>query len=235
MRASRRYRCENGSCRQCAPDLLRGIDLGKLIAKTAAITFACIIVLALVLFGIFSLFVPSVMVALTDSLGMTGACAYYSVAQYEKSGDISDLADAVSRSYEAEHYEDVAEYGIILRMDAGYDEYCAQRDAERDFTGSLGGLLGTADQFFAGITAESQYRSGETQAALDTAFESIGASFDDADAVTYVAGAAIEAEDAACCGQILSRLDELSAEGNAFDEDLHEDLKEFKDMLREAA
>ena len=30
--------------------LLRGIDLGKLIAKTAAITLACIIVLALVLF-----------------------------------------------------------------------------------------------------------------------------------------------------------------------------------------
>ena len=49
--------------------------MGKLIAKTAAITFACIIVVALVLFGIFSLFVPSVMVSLTDSLGMTGACA----------------------------------------------------------------------------------------------------------------------------------------------------------------
>ena len=49
--------------------------MGKLIAKTAAITLACIIVLALVLFGIFSLFVPSVMGSLTDSLGMTGACA----------------------------------------------------------------------------------------------------------------------------------------------------------------
>ena len=209
--------------------------MGKLIAKTAAITFACIIVLALVLFGIFSLFVPSVMVVLTDSLGMTGACAYYSVAQYEKSGDVSDLADAVSRSYEAEHYGDVAEYGAILRMDPAYEDYCAQRDAETDFTGVLGGLLGTADQFFAGITAESQYRSGDKSAALDTAFDSIGSSFDDADAVTYVAGAAVEADDTDFCGQILSRLDALGAEGNAFDEDLHEDLKEFKDMLREAA
>ena len=53
--------------------------------------------------------------------------------------------------------------------------------------------------------------------------------------MTYVAGAAIEADDASFCGQILSRLDGLSADGNAFDEDMHEDLKEFKDMLREAA
>ncbi len=215
--------------------LLRGIDLGKLIAKTAAITLACIIVLALVLFGIFSLFVPSVMVSLTDSLGMTGACAYYSVAQYKKTGDIEDLADAVSRSYEAAHYDAAAEYGAILRKDPGYGDYCAQRDAETDFTGTLGGLLGTAEQFFAGITAESQYRSGDEAGALETAFDSLGESFDTADAVTYVAGAAIEADDASFCGQILSRLDGLSADGNAFDEDMHEDLKEFKDMLREAA
>ncbi len=209
--------------------------MGKLIAKTAAITFACIIVVALVLFGIFSLFVPSVMVSLTDSLGMTGACAYYSVAQYEKSGDVSDLADAVSRSYEAEHYDAAAEYGAILRIDPGYEEYCAARDAETDFTGPLGGLLGTADQFFAGITAESQYRCDQKDAALETAFDAIGSSFDDADAVTYLAGAAIGAQDADFCGRILDELDGLSEDGNAFDEELHEDLKEFKDMLREVA
>ncbi len=210
-------------------------DLGKLIAKTAAITFACIIVVALVLFGIFSLFVPSVMVSLTDSLGMTGACAYYSVAQYEKSGDVADLADAVSRSYEAGHYDAAAEYGALLRKHPSYADYCAARDAETDFTGPLGGLLGTADQFFAGITAESQYRCGDKDAALETAFDSIGDSFDDADAVTYLAGVAVEAQDADFCGRILSELDGLGGEGNAFDEDLHEDLKEFKDMLREAA
>ena len=128
-----------------------------------------------------------------------------------------------------------AEGGVVRRKDPGYGDYCAQRDAETDFTGTLGGLLGTAEQFFAGITAESQYRSGDADAALETAFDSLGESFDTADAVTYVAGAAIEADDASFCGQILSRLDGLSADGNAFDEDMHEDLKEFKDMLREAA
>ena len=62
--------------------------MGKLIAKTAAITLACIIAAALLLFGIFSLFFPSVMMSLTDSLGMEGPCASYTVSVYEKTGNV---------------------------------------------------------------------------------------------------------------------------------------------------
>ena len=175
------------------------------------------------------------MAPLTHSRGRTCDVAYELVAQNKHKGASEDLAVAVSRSYEAGYSDAAAEYGAILRKDPGYGDYCAQRDAETDFTGALGGLLGTAEQFFAGITAESQYRSGDADAALETAFDSLGESFDTADAVTYVAGAAIEADDASFCGQILSRLDGVGADGNAFDEDMHEDLKEFKDMLREAA
>ena len=88
--------------------------MGKLIAKTAALTLACILAVLLVLFGVFSLFFPGVMVSLTDSLGLEGPCATYSISLYNRTGKADDLADALERSYAAEHYGDVAEYGKVF-------------------------------------------------------------------------------------------------------------------------
>ena len=70
--------------------------MGKLIVKTAAVTFSLLVAVALMLFGIVSLSAPAAMMELTDSLGMNGASAYYSVAVYDRSGDISDLAVAAA-------------------------------------------------------------------------------------------------------------------------------------------
>ena len=159
----------------------------KLVLKTALITLASVLVLALLVYGVLSLFVPSAMVSLTDKLGMDGACARYSVSVYEKTGDIDDLAAAVERSYGAERYGDAAEYGVIL---AGQ---------KYDYA-----------QFAAGIVSVSLYYDGQTDAAVKVAFDAVGSSFPTGNAVIYLLSAACDAEkDADTCRILLTALQEL--------------------------
>lgn len=104
--------------------------MGKLIAKTAAATLAFIIAALLLFFGVCSLCFPSVMVSITEGLGMERACAAYSVNLYEQTGEISDLADAVERCYYSEKYDTAIRYGEKLLASDDFEAFCAVRDAE---------------------------------------------------------------------------------------------------------
>lgn len=180
--------------------------MNKLILKTALITLACVLALALLLFGIFSLFVPSVMVSLTDKLGMESACARYSAAVYEKSGAIDDLAVAVERNYGAGRYEAAAEYGAELLQRDDFDSYSASRDAD-----SLG-LTASYAQYAAGIVSVAQYYSGDTDAAVRTAFDACGIAFPQNNAAVYLIDAAMNVRaDTAACRVLLTRLQELES------------------------
>ena len=66
--------------------------MGKLIAKTAGITLAGLLALILILFGVFTVFFPSVMLRITDLCGMDRACTQYAVSVYTRTNDIDDLA-----------------------------------------------------------------------------------------------------------------------------------------------
>lgn len=196
--------------------------MGKLIAKTAAITFGGIIAAALILFGIFSLFFPSVMVSLTDKLGMEGACASYSVAQYEKSGDIEDLALAVERSYYAEHFKDAADLGDKLIQSKDFLNFCNAKDVQTGASQEL--TLGSSAQYYNGLTAAAQYYV-KSDRALDTAFGAIGKEFSENNAVVFLTSVAMREEDKEFCRMILDRLDSISASNQ-------EELIKFKEGLR---
>ena len=148
--------------------------MGKLIAKTAAITLACIIAVLLLLFGIFSLFVPSVMVSVTDALGMEGPCASYSVSVYKKTGKTEDLAPAVERSYLAGHYADAAEFGLKLLAAEDFSSYCLAEDESAGTASQV--LRGTSLQYYTGITAVSLYFVSDERS-VDTAFGAVEGSF----------------------------------------------------------
>lgn len=202
--------------------------MGKLIAKTAGITLAAIVALALVLLGMFSWFAPGIMVTITENLGLEGACASYSISVYERSGEIDDLAVAVERCYNVGDYENAASYGSELLSDEGFDDYCAKRDNE-----IASDDIGDTDQYLIGIVAESLYRLGDADSkskALNLVCAAANNEFRQQSAIVYLGVVAAEQEDAAFCSQILSRLD-----GMQLDEDLDLDLKKFKDMLREVA
>lgn len=199
--------------------------MGKLIAKTAAITLACIIAAALLLFGIFSLFFPSVMMSLTDSLGMEGPCASYTVSVYEKTGKTEDLALAVERSYLAEHYEDVAKYGILFLQSEDFSSFCLEEDKNSGSSSQY--LRGTSAQYYTGIVSVSLYNCADERA-IDTAFGALGNGFPENNAVIYLATAGMQKEDAEFCRQILDRLDSLSP----VSEDM-ERFVQFQTALRE--
>ena len=176
----------------------------KLVLKTALITLASVLVLALLVYGVLSLFVPSAMVSLTDKLGMDGACARYSVSVYEKTGDIDDLASAVERSYGAERYGDAAEYGVILLEREDFSSYCERRE------NAMAGQKYDYAQFAAGIVSVSLYYDGQTDAAVKVAFDAVGSSFPTGNAVIYLLSAACDAEkDADTCRILLTALQEL--------------------------
>ncbi len=200
--------------------------MGKLIIKTAAITLACIIVLALILFGVFSLFFPSVMVSVTDKLGMESACASYSVSQYKKSGTIEDLSVAVKRSYAAGHYEDSAFYGKILINDDGFTAFCDLADAQMSPAEEM--IMGNIGYYYIGITVASQYYIGSDEA-IDTAFGALGDSFTENNPVVYLVNAAKGREDKEFCGQVLERLNALDPreEDEKYFEDYKNALEEY--------
>ena len=200
--------------------------MGKLIVKTAAITLACIIAVALILFGVFSLFFPSVMVAVTDKLGMESACASYSVSQYKKSGTIGDLSAAVKRSYAAGHYEDAASYGKILINDDGFTAFCDTADAQMSPAEEL--IMGNTAYYYIGITVASQYFVGSDEA-IDTAFGALGDRFTENNPVVFLVNAATSREDKEFCGQVLERLSAWNprAEDEKYFEDYKTALEEY--------
>ena len=202
--------------------------MGKLIAKTAGITLAAIVALALVLLGMFSWFAPGIMVTITENLGLEGACASYSISVYERSGDIDDLAVAVERCYTVGDYENAASYGSKLLSDDGFEDYCARRDNE-----ITSDYIGDTDQYLIGIVAESLYRLGDADSkskALNLVSAAANNEFRTNSAIVYLGTVAVEQGDAAFCSQILSRLD-----GMQLDEDLYPGLKTFREMLQEVA
>lgn len=183
--------------------------LGKLVLKTAAATFSLLVAFALILFGVVSLASPAAMMSFTDSLDMNGVSAYYSVAVYDRTGEISDLAVAVEKSYYAGHYADAAAYGEKLLDDSSFSEYCAERDED---TQGNAAIRSSYAQYAGGIVSSAQYYNGEKDKSLNTAFDALGQTFPETNAVSLLASAAIDKGDVEFCKSILARLEGLSVE-----------------------
>ena len=175
--------------------------MGKLIAKTAGITLACLIALLFILFGVFTIFFPSVMVEVTDFCGMDKAAARYAVSVYERSNGIDDLADVVERAYFTESWDTAADYGERLMARADYEEYCRGRD-EADADSGLAAYA----QYISGIVAVSQYSIGEEDKALETAFALNSETFTRDNAAVTLAMTAVQREDTAFAARVLERL-----------------------------
>ena len=191
---------------------MRSRKLGKLIVKTAICTLAVLIGLALILFGAVSLAAPAAMLSVADDLGMEKLAASYSVAVYEKTSGVDDLAEAVERNYAAGEYSVCAEYGSLFLKDPGFSDYCAARDRA---AGSAEGITGSYSQYASGIVASAQYWTGKKELSLSTAFGAIGETFPQNNAVISLAAAARSGNDKAFCTVLLSELKKLTIEDSS--------------------
>lgn len=198
--------------------------LGKLIAKTAGITLACFLAFILILFGVFTVFVPSVMLSITDACGMERLSTQYAVSVYSRSGEIEDLADVVERGYTSESWQIVSDYGDRLMARADYEEFCAAQDADN----TDGAIRGRYAQFICGAVAVAEYRTGRKTASIETAFSLNRRSFEDNNAVVTLAMTAVDRGDKAFAAEILAELRELTESVNF---DLEQDVRNLETLI----
>lgn len=174
--------------------------LGKLIAKTAGITLACLIALILILFGVFTLFFPSVMLNIADFCGMEKLATQYAVSVYTRSNEIDDLADVVERAYYAQRWGTAADYGERLMARSDYEEFCGAKDE------SVTPGIDDYAQYIAGIVSVAQYHTGEGDEAIETAFAQNRTSFQENNSVVTLAMAAVQEGDKAFAGRVLEEM-----------------------------
>ena len=223
-----------------AQELIKGEEttssgpvLGKLVAKTALFTLAGILALVLILFGVFTIFFPSVMVTVSDKLGMDKVCTYYAVSVYNRSNDISDLADVVERGYQSHSWGTVSKYGkkLINRKDFG--EFCDLKDIEAE-NGEEGALIaGTYDQYIVGLIAEAMYRQNDEENALDTAFYLNREVFPANNAVVSLSLIVMNEGDVAFAERIYEELNTLYETVNFDSEEDGENLEMLIGMMRD--
>lgn len=197
--------------------------MGKLIAKTAGITLAGLLALILILFGVFTVFFPSVMLRITDLCGMDRACTQYAVSVYTRTNDIDDLAEVAERAYYSESWQIAAEHGQMLMSRDDFEQYSNRRDALASGEG-----YASYKQEVAGIVSVAQYRLGNNSAALDAAFLYNSTSFESNNAAVTLTMTVIEANDKAFAESILARLKETAQNIGL---DLEEDIQNLETLI----
>ncbi len=84
------------------------------VLKTAAVTFAVMIIAFSAAVFALSQFAPSIMVDITSELGLKTQSVKYAEKVYKKTGDVEDLLNIVVLAEEAKDYKTVAKYSPVL-------------------------------------------------------------------------------------------------------------------------
>ena len=106
-----------------------GRQLKNLVVKTALITLAVVLSVTIVTFALLTAFAPGVMFKVTSGLGMDKTALSFAVRYYEKTDDVSDLAEVVYLASETEDYDCLAKYSKKL-IDHNYFFEYAESQAD---------------------------------------------------------------------------------------------------------
>ncbi len=209
--------------------------MGKLVTKTALITLACFLAFVLILFGVLSLIFPSVMLTITDHLGMEKASTSYAVSVYNRTGEIEDLAEVVEYGYASQTWKVVSEYGDRFISKKDFRKFCEKKDhyaqignspAEQGNENS--GEWISYSQYYTSIISEAQYRVGNKKESIRTAFLMNRDQFSSNNAVMFLSVIAMDAKDYDFTGQILNELKSIS---ETVDFDSEPDGKNLSELI----
>ena len=101
----------------------------NLVIKTVVITLAAIVSLMAITFGALTVFTPKTLGGVFDGAGNYSAAVFFYDLQYEKTGDIEDLAVLIDESYGFGDKENAKKYALRW-----------QDVIPRNFAASPGGL-----------------------------------------------------------------------------------------------
>lgn len=101
----------------------------NLVVKTALITLIVVLSVTVVTFALLTAFAPGVMYKVTSGLGMDKTALSFAVRYYEKTEDVSDLAEVVYLASETEDYDCLAKYSKKLIY---HDNFFAYAESQAD-------------------------------------------------------------------------------------------------------
>lgn len=196
----------------------------RLILKTAGITLAVIVGLAVLIFGGVTLFAPGAMVPLCRITGSYGMAAWYAGLEYDKTQDIGDLQSVIYLSDLSHRYDRLVEYCPAMLGHAEFEAFCEETDrTENSPYVDLGGYR----TFVYSVYVEALYRTGDQTTALTVAADETAKSgYTEINPVRALISCA--AEDKPFLAEILARLEFLTVPSGQ--EDLNRDIA----MLQQA-
>ena len=104
----------------------------NLVVKTAINTLIVVFSVTVVTFALLTAFAPGVMLKVTSGLGMDKSALSFAVRYYEKTEDISDLADVVYLSSEIEDYDRLSKYSKELLYHEDFTTYASTQKGGYD-------------------------------------------------------------------------------------------------------
>ena len=134
----------------------------KLVIKTVAITVAAIIVLMAAIYLTFALAFPKTLANCWKDVGNYSIAAKYYEKQYDKSGDLDDLAELCVYLDAKTDGVKAAKYLKLLTENENFNARCEQEDKK-------GGFKYTAYEYYYGKYAVAEFYANKIDAAITVA------------------------------------------------------------------
>jgi hypothetical protein len=178
----------------------------KVIMRAALSTLTAIIVLFVAMILMLCFLFPWTMMQLTYDLGMDGASVRSAKRAYNMSGEVYYVAFATDVAIGCGDDEKIVECGKMLIADENFKLYCEEKTAQ---TAELGGVY---DQYVYGQVCLAQYRQGDKEGAIATAFSSLDGAFEKNNAVAALLVTALSTKDSDTVDEIQLKMNEMQSQ-----------------------
>ena len=178
----------------------------KVIMRAALSTLTAIIVLFVAMILMLCFLFPWTMMQLTYDLGMDGASVRSAKRAYNMSGEVYYVAFATDVAIGCGDDEKIVECGKMLIADENFKLYCEEKNAQ---TAELGGVY---DQYVYGQVCLAQYRQGDKEGAIATAFSSLDGAFEKNNAVAALLVTALSTKDSDTVDEIQLKMNEMQSQ-----------------------
>ena len=138
----------------------------NLVLKTVIMTFTVIITVIAVIYACFAIFSPKTLAKFWEDAGNYSVSGKYYEKQYEKSEDISDLANLCAKLDVKNDSKRAAKYLAIFTDDENFSAFCEQED-------KAGGYKFTSYEYYYGIFTVANFYENGLSAAIDTAKKAV--------------------------------------------------------------
>ena len=142
----------------------------NLVLKTVIMTFTVIITVIAVIYACFALFSPKTLAKFWEDAGNYSVSVKYYEKQYEKSGDIADLANLCAKLEVKSDSKRAAKYLAIFTDDENFSAFCEQED-------KAGGYKFTSYEYYYGIFTVANFYENGLSVAIGTAKKAVQAGY----------------------------------------------------------